>query len=238
MSGGRKGPPVHANKFAWKPHAGVKINETEVGGRFRPFSEITGVCFRCKEQIDWKRKYGKYKVLKEPTKCQRCTKRAVRQAYHNLCHACAKEHKVCAKCCIQVGKIIGRDVTEVEAEQKLLDEGIKNARERDRRTLIRQMNKGKLAKNSAVTAEVSESLAAASLEENAEDDDEISSEDDDEDQISLKHMDKGKMPQTSAVTAETSEVSESLPAAASLEENAEDDDEFGSEDDDEDQISD
>ncbi|KAI7985268.1 Uncharacterized protein C9orf85 [Camellia lanceoleosa] len=78
-------PPKHQNKFAWKPNAGVKINETEVGGKFRPLSDVTGVCHRCKDQIEWKHKYGKYKPLTEPAKCQRCSKRAVRQAYHNLC---------------------------------------------------------------------------------------------------------------------------------------------------------
>ena len=97
--GSRQGPPKHQNKFAWKPNAGVKINETvlkqiieylilnshfwkktfylgkryfilwqEVGGRFRPLSEVTGVCLRCKEQIEWKRRYGKYKSLTEPAK--------------------------------------------------------------------------------------------------------------------------------------------------------------------------
>ncbi|XP_054782104.1 uncharacterized protein LOC129289371 [Prosopis cineraria] len=80
----------------------------EVGGKFRPLSEITGVCPRCKEQIDWKRRYGKYKPLVEPAKCQRCSKRAVRQAYHNLCSGCAKEHRVCAKCCCAVDRIVGR----------------------------------------------------------------------------------------------------------------------------------
>lgn len=64
----RTGPPKHANKIAWKPKAGVKINETEVGGRFRPLSDITGVCPKCKDQIEWKRKYGKYKPLSEPAK--------------------------------------------------------------------------------------------------------------------------------------------------------------------------
>ncbi|KAI5340740.1 hypothetical protein L3X38_020014 [Prunus dulcis] len=133
----------HQNKFAWKPNLGVKINETEVGGRFRPLSDITGVCPRCKEQIEWKRRYGKYKTLTEPTKCQRCTKRAVRQSHHKLCSACAKEQGVCAKCCCRVERIVGKDPSEVEAEQKKLQEAIKNARERDRRTLIRAMNAGK-----------------------------------------------------------------------------------------------
>ncbi|VFQ91987.1 unnamed protein product [Cuscuta campestris] len=141
--GGRKGPPKHQNSFAWKPNAGKKINESELGGRFKPYSEITGVCARCKGQIDWKRKYGKYKPLTEPAKCQKCSKRNVRQAYHNICNACAKEHNVCAKCSCQVSHIIGRDLSEVEAEKKILEEAIKNARERDRRSLLRSMNKGK-----------------------------------------------------------------------------------------------
>ncbi|CAN4079484.1 unnamed protein product [Withania somnifera] len=137
MSSVRKGPPKHQNKIAWKPNAGIKINETEVGGRFRPLSEITGVCPRCKDQIDWKRKYGKYKPLTEPAKCQKCSKRNVRQAYHNLCTGCAKEHKVCAKCSCRVDQVVGRDISEVEAEKKALEEAIKNARERDRRSLLR-----------------------------------------------------------------------------------------------------
>ncbi|KAK7271842.1 hypothetical protein RJT34_28072 [Clitoria ternatea] len=142
-SGKRNGPPKHQNKYAWKPNAGRKINETEVGGRFRPLSEITGVCHRCKEQIEWKRRYGKYKPLLQPAKCQRCSKRAVRQAYHNLCSGCAKEHGLCAKCCCSVDQIVGRDSSEVDAEQKMLEEAIRNARERERRTLLRAMDKGK-----------------------------------------------------------------------------------------------
>ncbi|PKI43205.1 hypothetical protein CRG98_036402 [Punica granatum] len=107
----RRGPPKHQNQYAWKPNAGRKINETEVGGRLRPLSEITGVCLRCKEQIEWKRRYGKYKPLAEPAKCQVCSKRNVRQAYHNLCRGCAKDQNA-----------------------------IKNARERDRRTLLRAVS--------------------------------------------------------------------------------------------------
>ncbi|KAL4195412.1 hypothetical protein AMTRI_Chr05g64470 [Amborella trichopoda] len=154
-SSGRNGHPKHANKYAWKPNAGHKKNETEVGGKLRPFFQITGVCGRCKDQIEWKRKYGKYKPLVEPAKCQRCGKRAVRQAYHNLCSgkfisllnvtflSCAKDLDVCAKCSCCVDRIIGRDISEVEAERKLLEESIKNARERDRRTLLRAMGNGK-----------------------------------------------------------------------------------------------
>ncbi|KAI3970731.1 hypothetical protein MKX01_024378 [Papaver californicum] len=133
---------MHKNKFAWNPEAFKKKNETEPGGKLRPYSEITGVCSRCRDQIQWKRKYGKYKPLVEPSKCQRCSKRNVRQAYHNLCTGCAKEHNVCAKCSCKVERIVGRDITEVEAEKKTLEDAIKNSRERDRRALLRAMNKG------------------------------------------------------------------------------------------------
>ncbi|ERN06065.1 hypothetical protein AMTR_s00142p00088250 [Amborella trichopoda] len=56
---------------------------------------------------------------------------------------CAKDLDVCAKCSCCVDRIIGRDISEVEAERKLLEESIKNARERDRRTLLRAMGNGK-----------------------------------------------------------------------------------------------
>ncbi|KAF7136068.1 hypothetical protein RHSIM_Rhsim08G0075900 [Rhododendron simsii] len=189
----RKGPPVHQNKFAWKPNQGVKINETEVGGKFRPLSEVTGVCPRCKDQIEWKRKYGKYKPLSEPAKCQRCSKRAVRQAYHNLCTACAKEQKVCAKCSCRVGQIIGRDSAEVEAEQKMLEEAIKNARERDRRTLLRSiMNKGKSHSSTMKSptndgGKAGELFAAESLEEYAEFSRDNEDDDDSEDQVQVRN---------------------------------------------------
>lgn len=187
----KQGPPKHQNKFAWKPNAGRKINETEPGGRFRPFPEVTGVCPRCKEQIEWKRKYGKYKPLTEPAKCQKCSKRAVRQAYLNLCPGCAKDQGVCAKCCCRVNQIVGRDAAEVEGEQKMLEEAIKNARERDRRTLLRAMNKDKPKgppKSQPIQEGKVEGLfAATSLEEYAElnRDDEDDDDEDDENDIKV-----------------------------------------------------
>ncbi|GAV87398.1 DUF2039 domain-containing protein [Cephalotus follicularis] len=186
MSNSRQGPPKHQNRFAWKPNAGHKINETELGGRLRPFSDITGVCPRCREQIDWKRRYGKYKPLSHPAKCQRCSKRNVRQAYHNLCFGCAKEHKVCAKCCSRVDHTVGRDSSEVEAEKKMLEEAIKHARERDKRTLLRTINKSKSsAKTKNDKETVGELFPNASLEEYAKssrnDDDDGDDEDVDKD---------------------------------------------------------
>ncbi|XP_042970497.1 uncharacterized protein LOC122303032 isoform X2 [Carya illinoinensis] len=87
-------------------------------------------------------------------------------------NGCAKEQNVCAKCRCRVNRIVGRDSSEVEAEQKSLDEAIKNARERDRRTLLRAMNRDE-SKSSAKMAtskenKVGELFPSASLEEYAE----------------------------------------------------------------------
>lgn len=80
---------------------------------------------------------------------------------------------MCAKCYSSSEQIMGRDIYEVEAEQKLLDETIKNARERDRRTLLRAMNKDSNPKKSDEEATRSDSskvgdvFPSTSLEEYA-----------------------------------------------------------------------
>ncbi|KAK8717711.1 hypothetical protein V6N13_044969 [Hibiscus sabdariffa] len=163
----RRGPPKHQNSYAWKPNAGVKINEKEVGGKLRPYSEITGVCPRCREQIDWKRRYGKYKPLTEPAKCFAPNVMCVKPIIIFVL-----EQKVCAKCRCRVDQIVGRDSADVEEEQKMLEEAIKNARERDRRTLLRAMNKSSSKSSSKTTANkengrVGEIFPSTSLEEYA-----------------------------------------------------------------------
>ncbi|KAJ7535246.1 hypothetical protein O6H91_12G024500 [Diphasiastrum complanatum] len=152
--GTSKGPPKHQNHTAWKPNAGVKTKDKELGGKQHPYPEITGVCLRCKEKIEWKRKYGKYKPLTEAAKCHQCAKRAVRQAYHALCSACAKDRGVCAKCCHLSVSLVGRDAEEKENEKQQLQDAIRNLRERDRRTLLRAMDKGShiTVKQSALTS--------------------------------------------------------------------------------------
>ncbi|KAL5725809.1 hypothetical protein ACHQM5_008909 [Ranunculus cassubicifolius] len=177
----RQGPPKHQNRVAWDPARFQEKNESEVGSKQRPYSDITGVCPRCKTQIEWKRKYGKYKPLIEPAKCQKCTKRAVRQAYHNLCSACAKNLNVCAKCSCQVERIIGKDLAEVEAEKKALEEALKHARERDRRTILRAMTKGQAGSSAKPSMDEEDSKAVDSEDEGKG---ESEGEDDDEDQES------------------------------------------------------
>ncbi|CAI9109867.1 OLC1v1009787C1 [Oldenlandia corymbosa var. corymbosa] len=129
-----------------------------------------------------------------PLFSQKCSKRAVRQAYHNLCTACAKENNVCAKCSCRVGHIVGRDVSEVEAERKRLEEAINNARERDRRTLLRTMNKAKpqgppkLPSNE--DSKVGDLFTASSIEEYAKVSRHGHNDDYDEDDDDISHHEK------------------------------------------------
>ncbi|CAL1680831.1 unnamed protein product [Lasius platythorax] len=60
--------------------------------------EIIDVCERCKNIIEWKIKYKKYKTLKTPMKCTKCEQKTVKHSYHNICLPCAKQNEICPKC--------------------------------------------------------------------------------------------------------------------------------------------
>nr|XP_035935955.1 uncharacterized protein C9orf85 homolog isoform X1 [Halichoerus grypus] len=57
-----------------------------------------GVCQHCKEVLEWRVKYSKYKPLSKPKKCVKCLQKSVKDSYHIMCRACACELEVCAKC--------------------------------------------------------------------------------------------------------------------------------------------
>lgn len=57
-----------------------------------------GVCQRCKDILEWKIKYNKYKLLTKPKKCVKCFQKTVKEAYHVLCKPCALKLGFCAKC--------------------------------------------------------------------------------------------------------------------------------------------
>ena len=58
------------------------------------------VCKRCREKIEWKFKYGKYKHKKSASvqKCQNCVKATVKLRYRKLCPPCAQETGRCPQC--------------------------------------------------------------------------------------------------------------------------------------------
>lgn len=119
MSTTRKGNSAkkgqrHQNSWTYKPG----LHRT---GKQRAQDAVSlplcGLCARCKEKIEWKRKYDKYKPLSAPRKWYvhqqflftvlslpsspssiMCGDHKVKQAYYHLCQDCSREKGVCSKC--------------------------------------------------------------------------------------------------------------------------------------------
>ena len=57
-----------------------------------------GVCNKCREKLQWRFKYNKYKPLKTPSSCRDCNNKSIHKAYRALCDTCATKRKVCSSC--------------------------------------------------------------------------------------------------------------------------------------------
>ncbi|XP_006023887.1 uncharacterized protein C9orf85 homolog [Alligator sinensis] len=57
-----------------------------------------GVCQHCKDVLEWRVKFSKYKPLTKPKKCVKCLQKTVKDSYHIVCRPCASKLDVCAKC--------------------------------------------------------------------------------------------------------------------------------------------
>jgi len=106
--------------------------------------KISAVCEKCKNIIDWKIKYKKYKPLTVPRKCNICGEKSVKKAYHTICDGCVVSTNVCGKC----GESTNAEQLEIlpspsEAakQQSLIDQEVDQLPERKRRTLLRHLKK-------------------------------------------------------------------------------------------------
>lgn len=57
-----------------------------------------GLCQHCKDVIEWKVKYNKYKTLTQPRKCVKCSQKTIKDAYHIICKPCSLQLDICCKC--------------------------------------------------------------------------------------------------------------------------------------------
>ncbi|XP_076443809.1 uncharacterized protein C9orf85 homolog [Babylonia areolata] len=105
-----------------------------------------GLCKRCKEKIEWKIKYKKYKPLTQPATCTRCHQKTVKKAYYTVCQPCATSLNICAKCAEKKDIVteFAPDEQTQTAEQCEMEQEIKLLSERERRTLFRLKAQGKL----------------------------------------------------------------------------------------------
>jgi len=108
---------------------------------------VSTVCQRCKEQIEWKIKYKKYKPLSQAKTCTHCKQRTVKKAYHVVCRDCAIKANACAKCLKSATEVTIEEPQPTPREEQQLqsemDRLVKSFSERKRRAFLRYMKKGK-----------------------------------------------------------------------------------------------
>lgn len=92
-SGAKKsGPPCHQNQYAFVHNPASRLTKSIAA------IPLGGVCVRCRDVLEWRKKFRKYKPLKEPRRCTRCGNKTVKDAYHAVCRDCAEREGVCGKC--------------------------------------------------------------------------------------------------------------------------------------------
>ena len=106
--------------------------------------QVVNCCPKCTSVIEWKIKYGKYKMLTTPAKCVDCLQKVVKHNYHIRCEACVIKSGKCAKC----GESVEEFVNTVEPSQTTLarqeadfQRDLKCLPERKRRAFLRYLER-------------------------------------------------------------------------------------------------
>lgn len=82
--------PRHQNSFAFRHNPKSKKTDKILA------SPNVGVCKRCHEKIEWRKKYRKYKPRTQPGKCNLCTQKNILTSYHTICSKCTGSDKAIA----------------------------------------------------------------------------------------------------------------------------------------------
>jgi hypothetical protein len=78
--------PAHQNSFAFIHNVKSKMTDKILD------SPNTHVCRRCHDKIEWRKQYRKYKVRTIPGKCNLCSVKRIKAAYHTICEPCSRTH--------------------------------------------------------------------------------------------------------------------------------------------------
>ena len=128
----------HQNVTAFKDYKGCTI--------YKKIKALPneGLCEKCHDIIEWKKKYHKYKPLTSPGVCCMCKRKTIRHAYHTVYQECATANEICAKC-REKKRIINdfkENKIEKENEEDLkLQEQIELLSLRQKKSFYRQLEK-------------------------------------------------------------------------------------------------
>jgi len=106
---------------------------------------IVGVCSKCKDKLDWRKKYRKYKPLKQPKTCNDCKKKTILAAYHVICVGCAKGRGGVCEMCTGDGSHLPPGAVGGIMKEKVVGSGedleLKGLKEREKRAVLRRREK-------------------------------------------------------------------------------------------------
>lgn len=169
----KRKPQKHKNSVAFKNDLHDTSNRTKQINSLEHY----GVCIRCKDIIEWKVKYKKYKPLTKPKKCVKCLNPKVLTAYYIVCQGCCESLKVCSKCSKPSDEIeFGENEKEQKKKEIEFQQEIKLLSERKRRKFLRLLEKGELTKEN-----LKENLKNGDLDSDDNDSDYEEDEEDDDD---------------------------------------------------------
>ncbi|RYH28754.1 DUF2039 domain-containing protein [archaeon] len=106
-----------AQKQKFVRHRDLKMKESELK-RERHIQKVMceGICRKCRDKVQWRFQFDKYKPLKNPGTCQECKQKTITKAYRTLCDGCAQTKNVCPSCCGDMVVLLAAE----EAEKKKL----------------------------------------------------------------------------------------------------------------------
>ncbi|KAJ3144422.1 hypothetical protein HDU89_008248 [Geranomyces variabilis] len=180
-TGAQKSRQKYQNTFAFKPD---KNNQSASKIAALP---AQGLCQKCLDIIDWRKRMSKYKPLTQPKTCLACHGKKIKDAYHVLCRDCAGEQNVCAKCresteiVISDHKPASQRLREEQEQQQLLA----SMSERQRRSYLRKIARGDedgACKIAQVAAE-KEDGGWSDFDDDLDGDDDEEEEEDDEEEV-------------------------------------------------------
>lgn len=116
-SGAKKsGPPTHANRYAFTHNRNSRLTRAILSS---PISST--LCQACREVIEWRKRFRKYKPLTVPKRCVRCQEKTVKEAYHVICGNCTIKDGACAKCLVDLANM-RPDTTQNNQPYDFIDE--------------------------------------------------------------------------------------------------------------------
>lgn len=90
----------NAQKQKYVRHRDMKMKDSELRKEDHIQQVmVEGICRKCREKIQWRFNFDKYKPLRAPATCQQCKQKTITRAYRTLCDGCGQAKNACPACC-------------------------------------------------------------------------------------------------------------------------------------------